>query len=171
MLVDKIFLGSDPSNESHWLPIADILQAGSENPILQMIASLNGLDGQTVRLGTGIYQIGHFGSTGFPHPEFFKDTFETSLAEYAEYGVCDDAQNVKDHLLALQDPTRKFIVTLTPVHRKVANKGKGGGWRWHKWGPYIGKQEPLAEYIDDEPNIELVYVYHVHELHSHVEAK
>jgi hypothetical protein len=40
----------------------------------------------------------------------------------------------------------------------------GGGWRWHKWGPYIGTQEPKCEYIHDEPEIEEVFTYHVYEL-------
>jgi len=39
-----------------------------------------------------------------------------------------------------------------------------GGWRWHKWGEYIGTQNPQMEYIHDEPEIEKVYVYHIYEL-------
>lgn len=38
------------------------------------------------------------------------------------------------------------------------------GWRWHKWGPYIGTQEPKAEYLYDEPTITLIYTYTIIQL-------
>jgi hypothetical protein len=44
-----------------------------------------------------------------------------------------------------------------------ANQSHEGGWRWHKWGEYIGKYEPQYEYLYDEPEIEKVYVYHIYE--------
>lgn len=39
-----------------------------------------------------------------------------------------------------------------------------GGWRWHKWGPYIGVQNPQCEYLYDEKNIDVVYTYHIYEI-------
>lgn len=35
-------------------------------------------------------------------------------------------------------------------YRNLENRGKGGGWRWHKWGTYIGTLDPQCEYLDDE---------------------
>lgn len=29
------------------------------------------------------------------------------------------------------------------------------GWRWHKWGEYIGTQKPRCEYLNDEPEPEI----------------
>lgn len=41
--------------------------------------------------------------------------------------------------------------------------GQTGGWRWHKWGPYVGEGEPTREYLDDEPGFDDgVWVVHVH---------
>ncbi len=52
---------------------------------------------------------------------------------------------------------RKFTVFLTEVR-----KGHNGGWRWHKWGPYIGHQERSGcEYLDEEPNIESVFLFNI----------
>jgi hypothetical protein len=33
------------------------------------------------------------------------------------------------------------------------------GWRWHKWGEYVGLHAPQREYLHDEPLIETVYVF------------
>jgi hypothetical protein len=44
-----------------------------------------------------------------------------------------------------------------------ANQPKEDGWRWRKWGQYIGALEPTCEYIADEPHIDKVYVYHIYE--------
>lgn len=38
----------------------------------------------------------------------------------------------------------------------------GGGWRWEKWGPYIGTQRSVADYLHDEPDIDYVYTFHVY---------
>ena len=35
----------------------------------------------------------------------------------------------------------------------------GGGWRWHKWGEYIGKHNPQYEYLDHESGIDYVLVW------------
>ena len=40
------------------------------------------------------------------------------------------------------------------------------GWRWHKWGPYIGTQDPQCEYLADEPEIKEVFVYRFIQLHD-----
>ena len=39
------------------------------------------------------------------------------------------------------------IIAVTPVFQ---HKGETDGWRWHKWGPYIGTLNPQYEYLDDE---------------------
>lgn len=38
------------------------------------------------------------------------------------------------------------------------------GWRWHKWGPYIGTQNPKCEYINDEPEITEVIVFSIYKI-------
>lgn len=55
----------------------------------------------------------------------------------------------------MADP-RLLGVFFTPMVR--AEQSPEGGWRWHKWGEYIGDHTPTAEYLYDEPEIERVYV-------------
>lgn len=80
---------------------------------------------------------------------------------FNSYGVCDSPEqliaNLPDEVLY---GSRLFAVFLTPIRK---NEQEDGGWRWHKWGPYIGTQTPTCEYLYDEPLIEEVYVYHVQE--------
>ena len=75
------------------------------------------------------------------------------------YGVCDNYQQVLNHYPELNDPNRKFILSLCKISKK-----EDDGWRWHKWGKYIGIQKSQCEYIGDEPEIEEVYVYHIYEM-------
>jgi hypothetical protein len=80
------------------------------------------------------------------------------------YGVCDSpAQFMEVAGQHLRDDIRKFVVSFTPILK--SEQSSEGGWRWHKWGPYIGNQKRSGcEYLYDEPNIEKVYAYHVYEI-------
>lgn len=91
---------------------------------------------------------------------------EDRLAYYRDtpstYCVCDTPEQAVAYWQArVDDPDRNYLIILTPIHRQPGNTG---GWRWHKWGPYIGTQQPQCEYLDDEPEIEMVYVAHIYEL-------
>lgn len=126
------------------------------DPILTFMSG-NSSGPQKIR--EGVYEIGHYGSSDFMRGwDQYAD-----LGEHNPYGVCDGVDNLLEAMPVLQDQARQFVVTLTKVERDVSNKGLGGGWRWHKWGPYIGKHEPTMEHLDDEPDIEAVYCYHVYE--------
>lgn len=134
---------------------------GSLDPILMLI----GDGGGAVRLQQGVYQIGHYGSSAFlaeyeHYPELTADDSEVYLGPY---GVCDGVDNLLAVYPILVESPRQFVVTLKCVRRDLSNKGKGGGWRWHKWGAYIGSLEPTTEYLDDEPEIEQVFCYHIYE--------
>lgn len=79
----------------------------------------------------------------------------------SDYGVCDDYTQILDKCpVVLEDP-RPFMIFMTPIRR--ADQPPQGGWRWHKWGPYIGTYEPQYEHLYDE-DIEMVYVYHIVQL-------
>src|ERR1051325_2948720 len=80
------------------------------------------------------------------------------------YGVCDDYQQVlKLYKPYVNSKTRKFVISLTEIRK--ANQPKEGGWRWHKWGPYIGKKRPKHEYLyDEDDSIQSVYTYHIFEV-------
>lgn len=76
---------------------------------------------------------------------FDKDTMVCS------YGVADSIDQIKEYYKAqIEDEVNKYVISLSYVFQEVKNKGRGGGWRWHKWGPYIGKLDHKCEYLDDE---------------------
>lgn len=78
------------------------------------------------------------------------------------YGVCDSWEQViqKWPLLATMD--RNLVLAVSPVVR--AEEPSDGGWRWHKWGEYIGTHEIKHEYLHDETGIDVVYCYHLYEV-------
>lgn len=126
------------------------------DPILAMIAAINGRSGNTKEVRPGVYEIGHFGSSGFLRE--YDHYPETSVGPY---GVCDSVEQLLTACPELEAAGREFVVTVTPI-RKV-DEPADGGWRWHKWGKYIGTQNPQCEYIHDEPNIDGVLCFHIYE--------
>jgi len=77
------------------------------------------------------------------------------------HGVADDVAQVIAHVdaEALGFPC---CLVLTPVARRFE---KPDGWRWRKFGPYIGTRTPRAEYLADEPEIEEIVVFALVPLH------
>jgi hypothetical protein len=130
--------------------------------IANMIGGLNGNEMSPKRLEAGIYERPDFGGSHFL-PGYSQFIYEIdNMLSIGEYGVCDNYQQILDQCPELKlDNSRKFVVTITPVLRK--NQSPTGGWRWHKWGSYIGDKKPQCEYLYDEPEIDSVYVYHIYE--------
>lgn len=83
------------------------------------------------------------------------------IGSFSSYGVCDDLQNLLAACPELVTSERQFVITLCPM--RSDEQCEEGGWRWHKWGPYVGEQTPTCEYLYDEPLIDLVYVYQIFE--------
>ena len=122
-----------------------------------MIAFINGNSVKAKALQTGVYQIGHFGSS-----DFLRGYNEYPDLTIGPYGVCDSVEQLLKACPELEaDKDRRFVITVTPVTR--AQQPDSGGWRWHKWGDYIGTQNPQHEYLYDEKHIEEVLVYHIYE--------
>lgn len=127
----------------------------------------NGLT-NPVRKATGIYLGRTF------NPESYTDeitnrpqnypapdaTLEEKLKWYNSewvYGVADDIPQILKHhknVVDSEEPWALFCVELRGKHQP-----KDGGWRWHKWGTYIGTREPQCEYLYDEPDIDKILVY------------
>lgn len=131
------------------------------NPILAIISG-----GRSSKLlSPGIVEIGHFNGEDTMPGEW--DKYPTLSCPDPEkyvdcYGVCDNVQQLLDLCPEITDnPDREFFISLTPIVR--AEQPSEGGWRWHKWGPYIGTHEPQCEYLYDEQGIDRVFVYHVYE--------
>ena len=74
------------------------------------------------------------------------------------YGVADDIEQIKEYFKpAIDNPNVNFVISITEINKRF--QPSSDGWRWHKWGKYIGKQNPQCEYIHDEPEIEKVLVF------------
>lgn len=136
-------------------------QAFYLDPISEMIGKLNGNDFLPVEWEEGIILRPDFGGSHIL-PNYRDFIFDPEkILSISEYGVCDTHTQILEQCPELQDPNREFLIILTPV--KKQNQSSEGGWRWHKWGPYIGDKKPQCEYLYDEPRIEEVFVYHIYE--------
>ncbi len=121
---------------------------------------LNALFADSVpqHIETGVYQFGHFNSSNTLRTMgvLAKDSYE----EFS-HGVCDNYKQILEKWPELISSDRRFVISLTRVAK--ANQDKSGGWRWHKWGAYIGDYVPMHEYLYDE-DIDEVYVFHIDEV-------
>ena len=92
------------------------------------------------------------------HWDYWKDK------EYrGSYGVCDSIeQMLKLYAPYLNEEGRYYCISFIEMRRD--EQYEEGGWRWHKWGEYIGEQNPQHEYLYDEEDIESVFCFHVTEL-------
>ena len=105
----------------------------------------------------GIYQSSF--PFNFPEDEFeelktlsFNDRYKIfEDSSKITYGVADNIDQIKEYYKEeVEDKETNYSISLTPVWQEKENQGKGGGWRWHKWGEYIGNLNPQCEYLDDE---------------------
>ena len=136
---------------------------------------------------TGIYMSdlnGHYDIEGLTN---FNEVDDFELIDKYKFfpmnGVSDNASQVKNYLnkiiniylnrtskdvyffegqglfnLIKNEPNYKFILLLTPIINNH-DTSLWGGWRWHKWGEYIGKHNPQYEYLDHETGIDYVLVW------------
>lgn len=148
------------------------VQVRVTDQISNMIAEINGNSAVTTKLVTGVYKVGHFNfehdleANGYEVVEFWKDDFQKGV-DYDDmvwmYGVCDSHEQILARWGdVLHGPDYKFVISMTPVLKE--NQEPHGGWRWHKWGPYIGTHTITTEYLYDEPEIDGVFAYHIHRL-------
>jgi hypothetical protein len=82
--------------------------------------------------------------------------------EHEEFGVCDNEQQILDYWPHLEKSSQRHFITMTPIYKE--DQPKRDGWRWEKWGTYIGTQNSQSDYLYDEEEIDMVYVFHVYTL-------
>ena len=91
-----------------------------------------------------------------------------STIYWESYGVADNASQVLDYYDSLcreysdYVKGKEFIIILTPIFKD--SQPSNGGWRWCKWGQYIGKFESRCEYLYDEVGIDFVYCFKIIEV-------
>lgn len=100
----------------------------------------------------------------------FEQAFESFAPDYKkiQYGIADSVEQIKEYYKEeIEDLNKKYFIAATPVFQDKSQKGKRGGWRWHKWGVYIGTLNPQCEYLDDEDfgeNFKYVICFRLYEL-------
>lgn len=136
------------------------------DPVMSMVLGFAGWGGPVVpeRISEGMYICGHWSidQLGVPIRERWREEKYEPL-DFEDIGVCDTPEQAVDKLNLRERPERLFVLF---VRIRRADQPMDGGWRWHKWGAYIGDKTPTREYLHDEPEIEEVYTYHVYELQS-----
>lgn len=129
------------------------------DPIFGLVAAMHGGSGKPSRLGAGFYQCGHWNFGDLCTPSLgrydpnasFEEKYD-ALARVgleSEHGVCDTPEQFMERFgPALAADTDGWVVSFVVLQK--ADQSPRGGWRWHKWGPYIGDKTPQCEYLYDE---------------------
>lgn len=72
-----------------------------------------------------------------------------------DYGVADNVEQVIDYYNN-GDFKGNHVIFFRTIYRDTAD-----GWRWHKWGEYIGEKHPTTEYLADEKEIDKVVIFRI----------
>lgn len=85
---------------------------------------------------------------------------DRAMAMPHDYGVCDSPEQVLEHWPELATDPRRFVILFDEVRKDQQDAHQG--WRWHKWGEYIGTRTPECEYLYDEGDaFESVLIFNV----------
>lgn len=86
------------------------------------------------------------------------------LPENSPFGVCDKPEQfLSKYKTNLENDSRNLFIVFEHIDK--ASQPASGGWRWHKWGPYIGTGKPKCEYLYDEEGFDNgVYLYCVYKV-------
>lgn len=86
--------------------------------------------------------------------------------KYVDRGLSDNATQILDRIkfLASEDKEindefkkKEFVVLMTPIFKM--HQPEKDGWRWEKWGAYIGVYDEPGGYLVHNEGIDYVYVY------------
>ena len=132
---------------------------GLGDPITMAIAGL----GEPIKPEVVVDGVVVIPSFNFDILVFGRNKFFEFEPEFPSYGVCDSPEQfLEKYGDILSGDPRTFAVGLTHVAK---NPGEKCGWRWHKWGEYVGTGNPRHEYLADEDGFEDgVYCWNVVEL-------
>ena len=143
------------------MPLVDLEQLPVDDIISMIVAGAEGGWRPPEHKETGIYEITHFNS-GHQMKDKEINAFKnlTGCKQELKHGVVD---NIEQVVKALEGVNEFVVVFVTKVTK--SSQSETGGWRWYRWGPYIGTKNPQFEYLIDEgPDIEEIFVFHIHEV-------
>jgi hypothetical protein len=131
--------------------LIDVPFCKPEPQLRMMLELVGGPDIMPKRFGKGLYLFTHWAI----------DMLTPVKRDYSSeiYGVCDTPEQAVQRAVPANDSP--MFVAFVRIIR--ANEPASGGWRWHKWGPYIGDQKPEHEYLYDDRHIDEIYTYHIYE--------
>ena len=96
-----------------------------------------------------------------------KNYLDESIYAYQNNNESDidkyfDGEKLIKFMQAMEEQNREygFVLLLTPIVNEHAYSV--GTWRWHKWGQYIGHHKIEHEYLNDEKDIDFVFVWSLH---------
>lgn len=151
--------------------LQDVIFKQTVDPITQLVCSVNNQRLSPSHIGKGQYVIGHWNPELIVKTPFltWRDEDEIEPFQFkdrdgnwfSEYGVCDTPEQLLEKI-DLESPKEKFVVFYVQIRRK--EQPMDGGWRFHKWGPYIGNHEIEHEYLYDQKDINVVYTYHIYQI-------
>lgn len=144
--------------------------------ILNAISSGNQRATSYTRLRRGVYTCGHWNFDMYMerrdgkrlpfemrYPSFPGDYDDDTYL--GSYGVCDTVDQFLQYAGGrLHVPDRFFVVSLVEIRRE--HQPSNGGWRYHKWGQYIGTQNPQNEYLYDDKHIDAVFTFSILEAYE-----
>lgn len=80
------------------------------------------------------------------------------------YGVADNIKQIIEFYIANRDNYFKgnHVILATEIYKDITKPCSG--WRWHKWGEYIGAKSPKCEYLNDEPEIDKVICFSIYKV-------
>lgn len=148
---EDIIVNTDPNNFSIWVRLDDELHCVST-----FKKYCTGVYFTDLNPHTYLHSV-----YGYDNVREFNDVdFEVCF-----YGVADTPQQILEypkHLNYFIKSKRHFVCCMTEIHKK--DQPKRDGWRWHKWGSYIGNHQIMCEYLYDEIGINSVLLYHFYEI-------
>lgn len=78
-----------------------------------------------------------------------------------DFGVADNVEQIIDYYNN-GDFKGNHVIFFYTVYRNTS--APCCGWRWHKWGEYIGEKKPTTEYLNDEPEIDKVIIFSIYKV-------
>lgn len=86
-----------------------------------------------------------------------------NLGSTEPYFVTDNLDTIQKYYdEQINDPEHEYVISVTEV--KKQDQPEDDGWRYHKWGQFIGDVEPDSEYIYDSNVHDVAYCVHIYEV-------
>ena len=85
-----------------------------------------------------------------------------SMKSASYYGVADNIEQIINLYNTRDFFSGNHVILLTKVTKNPDEPFSG--WRWHKWGEYIGTQNHKCEYLNDEPEIDEVICFSIYQV-------